>query len=88
MGLDTRRRRCRHRLVHWSKREHHLPLVGWGTGFVSIAGSSGRTIEDSVNDATARGIFVVAAAGNDGGENDDGDVHHQEANVESFALEE
>ena len=37
-------------------------------------GSNGRTIEDSVNDATARGIFVVAAAGNDGGEDDDGDV--------------
>ncbi len=48
--------------------------LGGGQDLFPLPGSSGRTIEDSVNDATARGIFVVAAAGNDGGENDDGDV--------------
>jgi subtilisin family serine protease len=48
--------------------------LGGGQDLFPFLGSNGRTIEDSVNDATARGIFVVAAAGNDGGENDDGDV--------------
>lgn len=48
--------------------------LGGGQDLFPLLGSSGRTIEDSVNDATARGIFVVAAAGNDGGEDDDGDV--------------
>lgn len=48
--------------------------LGGGQDLFPFLGSSGRTIEDSVNDASARGIFVVAAAGNDGGEDDDGDV--------------
>ena len=48
--------------------------LGGGQDLFPLLGGSGRTIEDSVNDATARGIFVVAAAGNDGGEEDDGDV--------------
>ena len=48
--------------------------LGGGQDLFPLLGSSGRTIEDSVNDATARGIFVVAAAGNDGGNDDDGDV--------------
>ena len=48
--------------------------LGGGQDLFPLLGSSGRTIEDSVNDATARGIFVVAAAGNDGGADDDGDV--------------
>ena len=48
--------------------------LGGGQDLFPLPSSNGRTIEDSVNDATARGIFVVAAAGNDGGENDDGDV--------------
>jgi serine protease AprX len=48
--------------------------LGGGQDLFPLLGSSGRTIEDSVNDATARGIFVVAAAGNDGGDDDDGDV--------------
>ena len=47
--------------------------LGGGQDLFPLLGSSGRTIEDSVNDATARGIFVVAAAGNDG-DDDDGDV--------------
>ncbi len=48
--------------------------LGGGQDVFPLPGSNGRSIEDSVNDATARGIFVVAAAGNDGGEGDDGDV--------------
>ena len=48
--------------------------LGGGQDLFPLLGSSSRTIEDSVNDAMARGIFVVAAAGNDGGEEDDGDV--------------
>ena len=48
--------------------------LGGGQDLFPLPSSNGRTIEDSVNDATARWIFVVAAAGNDGGENDDGDV--------------
>lgn len=48
--------------------------LGGGQDLFPFLGSNGRTIEDSVNDATARGIYVVAAAGNDGGEDDDGDV--------------
>ncbi len=48
--------------------------LGGGQDLFPLLGSSSRTIEDSVNDATARGIFVVAAAGNDGGQDDDGDV--------------
>ena len=47
--------------------------LGGGQDLFPFLGSSGRTIEDSVNDATARGIFVIAAAGNDG-DDDDGDV--------------
>ena len=48
--------------------------LGGGQDLFPLPSSNGRSIEDSVNDATARGIFVIAAAGNDGGENDDGDV--------------
>ena len=35
---------------------------------------TGRGSDEAVNDAIDQGVFVVAAAGNDGGENDDGDV--------------
>lgn len=35
---------------------------------------TGRGSDEAVNDAIDQGIFVVAAAGNDGGQNDDGDV--------------
>ena len=48
--------------------------LGGGQDLFPLPSSNSRTIEDSVNDATARGIFVVAAAGNDGGDDDDGDV--------------
>ena len=40
--------------------------LGGAQDLFPLLGSSSRTIEDSVNDATARGIFVIAAAGNDG----------------------
>jgi len=48
--------------------------LGGAPDFLPFLNSGGRTIEDAVADATTRGIFVVAAAGNDGGEEDDGDV--------------
>lgn len=35
---------------------------------------TGRGSDEAVNDAIDQGVFVVAAAGNDGGGNDDGDV--------------
>ena len=35
---------------------------------------TGRGSDEATNDAIDQGIFVVAAAGNDGGQNDDGDV--------------
>jgi serine protease AprX len=41
---------------------------GFGSGFIS-----GDALEESVEDAIDEGVFVVAAAGNDG-EDDDGDV--------------
>ena len=48
--------------------------LGGAPDFLPLFNTGGRTIEDAVADATTRGIFVVAAAGNDGGEEDDGDV--------------
>lgn len=48
--------------------------LGGAPDILPLLNSGGRTIEDAVADATTRGIFVVAAAGNDGGEEDDGDV--------------
>ena len=35
---------------------------------------TGRGSDEATNDAIDQGVFVIAAAGNDGGENDDGDV--------------
>ena len=61
--------------------------LGGGQDLFPFLGSNGRTIEDSVNDATARGIFVVAAAGNDGGEDDDGDVASPGSERASFVSE-
>ena len=37
---------------------------------------NGRSSGDAANEAIDAGIYVVAAAGNDGGEDDDGDVAH------------
>jgi serine protease AprX len=48
--------------------------LGGAPDMLPLLNTGGRTIEDAVADATTRGIFVVAAAGNDGGEEDDGDV--------------
>ena len=48
--------------------------LGGAPDILPFIDSGGRTIEDAVADATTRGIFVIAAAGNDGGEEDDGDV--------------
>ncbi|MAH91435.1 MAG: hypothetical protein CMA11_06665 [Euryarchaeota archaeon] len=48
-----------------------LSLGGSTSGFSVILGDA---VEDSVDAAYDAGIVVVAAAGNDGGDNDDGDV--------------
>ena len=42
---------------------------GFGSGFFTT-----DELEQAVEDAIDSGVFVVASAGNDGGENDDGDV--------------
>jgi len=50
--------------------------LGGAPGLLSINPFSGRDSGDASNDAIEQGIIVVAAAGNDGGANDDGDVAH------------
>ena len=45
-----------------------------GEGGISIGGITTDQLENAVQDALEQGIFVVAAAGNDGGQDDDGDV--------------
>ena len=61
--------------IDWciSKNVHiiSLSLGGNASGFSIILGDA---VEDSVESAYDAGIVVVAAAGNDGGANDDGDV--------------
>lgn len=50
--------------------------LGGAPGILPFTFGGGRSSGDASNDAIDAGIFVVAAAGNDGGENDDGDVAH------------
>ena len=45
-----------------------------GEGGISIGGITTDQLENAVQDVLEQGIFVVAAAGNDGGQDDDGDV--------------
>ena len=48
--------------------------LGGAPDFLPFDIGTGRGSDEATNDAIDQGIFVVAAAGNDGGENDDGDV--------------
>ena len=48
--------------------------LGGAPGALSFLPGGGRASEAAVERALAQGIFVVAAAGNDGGSGDDGDV--------------
>ena len=48
--------------------------LGGAPGALPFFFQSGRESGDAANDAIDRGIFVIAAAGNDGGVDDDGDV--------------
>lgn len=48
--------------------------LGGAPGVLPFSIGSGRSSGDAANDAIDAGIYVVAAAGNDGGDNDDGDV--------------
>jgi serine protease AprX len=47
---------------------------------------TGRSSGDAANEAIDAGVFVVAAAGNDGGENDDGDVAHPASEAGVIAV--
>jgi serine protease AprX len=48
--------------------------LGGAPGILPFNFGGGRSSDDASNDAINQGIFVVAAAGNDGGDQDDGDV--------------
>lgn len=65
--------------VDWcvSEGAHVISLsLGGAPGILPFSIGSGRNSGDAANDAIDAGVYVVAAAGNDGGENDDGDVAH------------
>jgi serine protease AprX len=47
---------------------------------------TGRSSGDAANEAIDAGVYVVAAAGNDGGENDDGDVAHPASEAGVIAV--
>jgi subtilisin family serine protease len=50
--------------------------LGGAPGILPFTIGSDRTSGDAASDAIDAGVYVVAAAGNDGGEEDDGDVAH------------
>ena len=65
--------------VDWcvSQGAHVISLsLGGAPGILPFSIGSDRTSGDAANDAIDAGVYVVAAAGNDGGEDDDGDVAH------------
>ena len=65
--------------IDWcvSNGAHVISLsLGGAPGLLPFGIGSGRTSGDAANEAIDAGIYVVAAAGNDGGEDDDGDVAH------------
>lgn len=63
--------------IDWcvSKDVHIISLsLGGAPDIIPFDIGSDRGSDEATNDAIDQGIFVVAAAGNDGGDNDDGDV--------------
>lgn len=65
--------------VDWcvSNGAHVISLsLGGAPGVLPFSIGSGRSSGDAANDAIDSGVYVVAAAGNDGGDEDDGDVAH------------
>lgn len=65
--------------VDWcvTKGAHIISLsLGGAPDALPFLPGTGRSSGDAANEAIDAGIYVVAAAGNDGGEDDDGDVSH------------
>ncbi|HJM54895.1 MAG TPA: S8 family serine peptidase [Poseidonia sp.] len=50
--------------------------LGGAPDILPFLPGSGRSSGDAANEAIEAGVYVVAAAGNDGGDEDDGDVAH------------
>ena len=60
--------------------------LGGAPDILPFSFGSGRSSGDAANDAIDAGIFVVAAAGNDGGAEDDGDVAHPSSEAGVIAV--
>ena len=61
--------------------------LGGAPGILPFSfGVGDRSSGDAANDAIDEGVYVVAAAGNDGGENDDGDVAHPASEASVIAV--
>ncbi|NDH23742.1 MAG: hypothetical protein EBY49_07285 [Actinobacteria bacterium] len=61
--------------------------LGGAPGILPFSfGGGDRSSGDAANDAIDEGVYVVAAAGNDGGENDDGDVAHPASEASVIAV--
>lgn len=60
--------------------------LGGAPDILPFSIGSGRSSGDAANDAISSGVYVVAAAGNDGGEDDDGDVAHPSSEAGVIAV--
>ena len=60
--------------------------LGGAPGIIPFNPFAGDDSGDAASDAIEQGIVVIAAAGNDGGENDDGDVAHPSSESEVISV--
>ncbi len=60
--------------------------LGGAPGLLSFTPFSGRDSGDASNDAIDEGVIVIAAAGNDGGQDDDGDVAHPSSETSVISV--